>query len=100
MPWEITIVNYAGNPPASYYAAGRPDPAPLGSRDEVIRAVRGAVPELEWHELAPRVASMPAGLLAILSPETREAMSRTKTEAAYDSDGLHLRLYGFEQEPV
>lgn len=100
MPWDITIVNYAGNPPVSYYDPGRPEPEPLGSRDEVIRAIREAVSELEWHERSTPVALLPPDFLAILSPETREAMSRPKLEALYDTDDLYIKLYGFEQEPM
>ncbi len=96
MPWDITILNYAGNPPASYYAAGRPEPEPLGTHDEVVRAIREAVPELEWGTSG----GLPPEVLAKFSPETAALMAKPKLHAVYDTDELYLNLYGFEQEPM
>jgi hypothetical protein len=85
MPWDITLVSAAGNPPA-----------PLGSRDEVVRAIREAVPEFEWHQSG----GLPPELLAQFSPETAAIMARPKLQAVYDHDDLYVALYGFEQDPM
>lgn len=96
MPWEVTIVNYAGTPPPSYHAPDRPAPVPLGTRDDVIRAVREAVPEFGWGESG----RLPPEILAKFSPEVAALLSKPKLKALYDHDDLYLLLYGFEQEPI
>ncbi|QDU18786.1 hypothetical protein [Urbifossiella limnaea] len=96
MPWEVAIVNYAGSPPASYHAPGRPDPQPLGARDDVIAAIRQAVPEFQWG----MVGGFPPEILAKFSPEVAAILSKQKLNARYDTDDLYLLLYGFEQEPI
>lgn len=96
MPWDITIVNYAGNPPRSYHAADRPALEPLGSRDDVIRSIREALPELAWGESG----GFPPEILAKFPPEIAAIIAKPKLRAVYDTDELYLNLYGFEQEPI
>ena len=96
MPWDVTILNYAGSPPASYYAPDRPEPEPLGTRDEVVSAIREAVPELEWGVSG----GLPPEILAKFSPELATLMGKPKLGAVYDRDDVYLTLYGFEQEPM
>jgi hypothetical protein len=96
MPWEVTLVNYGGAPPANYYAADRPDPQPLGGHDEVIEWIKVAAPELEWGQSE----TLPPEMLAAFSPEIREMMARPQLRALYEDAEFSLELYGFEQEPI
>lgn len=96
MPWEVTIVNYAGKPPRSYYAPSRPDPLPLGDSTQVIQRVSAVLPELRWEEEQP----LPPEIIAKYPVAVRMSMSRSRLKAGYACDGFTFDLYGFGEEPT
>ena len=96
MPWEVTIVNYEGRPPASYRAPDRPESKPLGGREEVIAHIKQALPELEWGESG----NFPPEILQTFSPEIRALMSKSQVQAVHDGEDFSIELYAFEQEPI
>jgi hypothetical protein len=96
MPWEVTIVNYAGKPPRSYYAPARPEPLPLGDSSNVIHRISATLPELKWVTEPP----LPLEILAKYPSEIRERMSRPTLRAGYACGGFSFELYGFGEEPV
>ena len=95
MPWEVTIVNYEGRPPANFRADGRPDPKSLGSRSEVVQIIKTALPELEWGQ----TGNLPPEILEAFSPDIRAMMSTPRLKAAYDGEDFSFELYGFEHLP-
>lgn len=96
MPWEVTIVDYKGRPPANFRADGRPDPKPLGSHSQVVQIIKTALPELEWGQ----TSNLPPEILGAFSPDIRAMMSTPRLKAAFDGEDFSIELYGFEQEPI
>jgi hypothetical protein len=107
MPWEITLVNYEGNPALSYRAPDRPEPLPLGSKQSVVERISSCVPELEWYEEPPMTEMIQRfpdhpfrELLASWPEEMRARASRPKLRAIYDQGDLSMELYGFDEDPL
>jgi len=93
MAWELSIVHPNG------HRLGRPK--------EVMAALSGALPELEWVELPPLLEEIQGQpdhplhkVLPGWSAEQRRRAGLPRTVGSFEGEGFSLEVYGLEEDPI
>jgi hypothetical protein len=113
MYWAVQVFRFENDPPERCTGAPRePHPVPLGARDEVIACLTRAVPEIVWERHPSGLAWadqvddwIDAGKLTEFARPYAQSLrqgigEREVTIGRYDHDNVHVRLSGFDLDPV
>ncbi len=100
MPWELTIVNYDGEPPRFVADSNRDRHLPLGTLEEVRAYISSVLPKTQWVTEPPLIEIMKrsgSDSWKEWDAESIASASRPKLKAHYEADGVSFEMYGFDQ---